>query len=259
MTLAISVDGIALRIPGQPSRMLTKTPTNLSTNELVLAAFSEVLQDAALQKDHKNIRLIISNRFVRYSVLSWQHVITSREDWIAIARHDFRKRYGLVAERWNVCVSLNGFGHNVVASAIDESLINDLTNIAGDYGCKLVAIEPFLMSVFKQYQPSNHVQWLLITEPEWVLLCEMTSNQFQRFSVISPPHKQEIEQALMLVNRSIQSAESENRPTHILNCSAPSFSSSGARDWRSDQVDFKSWPRNLGIQNSTSALWIAGF
>jgi hypothetical protein len=259
ITLAICVDGIALRIPGQPARMLTKSPTNLATNELLLSAFAEVLQDTALQKSHKSIRLVISNRFVRYSVLPWQSEITSREDWIAIAQHDFHKRYGPVAEDWKVCVSLDGFGHNIVAAAIDESLLNDLTSIARDYGCKLAATEPFLVSVLKQYKPSNDKQWLLIAEPERVLLCEISGNQCQRFSIISPPHQQEVEQALMLVNRSIQSVEPENRPTHILNCSAPSLSSAEVRDWRSDQVIFKTWPKNIAIQNSSSALWMAGF
>jgi len=259
MTLAIGVDGIALHVSGQPARMLTKIPTNLSNNELLLSAFAEVLQDAVLQKSRNRIRLIISNRFVRYTVLPWQSEITSREDWIAIAQHDFRKRYGPVAERWRVCVSLNGFGHNVVASAMDERLLEELTSIARDFGCKLVATEPFLMSVLKLYKPSKDKQWLLIAEPEWVLLCEMSDNQYQRFSIISPPHQQEIEQALMLVNRSMQNAEPENRPTHILNCSAPSLTLALASDWRSDQVAFKSWPKNIAIQSSTSAAWLAGF
>lgn len=259
ITLALSPDGIAMRVAGHLPKMLTNAPSKLVTNEALLDAFTQALQDADLQKSGKNIRLIVSNHFVRYSVLPWQPEIVSREDWVAIAQHDFRKRYGTVAERWKICVSLNGFGSNIVASAVDESLFEGLNNIAQEHGCKLIAIEPFLMSVFKQYQSNAGQQWLLIAEPERVLLCEMAGNQWQRFSVISPPQQKEVEQALLLVQRSLQSVEPEKRPTDILYCSAPLLSSTVSAEWRSEKIAFKPWPISVATHQRSAALWMAGF
>lgn len=259
VTLALSADGIAMSASGQLPRLLTNVSVKLSTNELLLDAFTEALQDADLQKSSKRIRLVVSNHFVRYSVLPWQPEIISREDWLAIAQHDFRKRYGPVTERWTVCVSLNGFGNNVVASAIDKSLLDGLSSVAQEYGFKIIATEPFLMSVIKQYHAGDDNQWLLIAEPERVLLCEMADNQWQRFSIISPPHQQEIEQGLLLIHRCIQSAEPEKCPTHILNCSAPSLFSAQAGGWHCDQVAFKFLPKVITAQGLAAALWMAGF
>jgi len=259
-TLALSIDGIAMRIAGQLPKMLTDTAVKLSTSELLLGAFTDVLQDEALQKSGKRIRLVLSNHFVRYTALPWQADIISRQDWVAIAEHDFRKRYGQVAEGWKVCVSLNGFGHNVVAAAIDESLIDGLNDIAQEHGYKLVTIEPILMAALKQLLPNEDKQWLLIAEPERVLLCEIEGKEWQRFSVISPPRQQEVEQAIQLIHRSINSVEHEKRPTSILSCSAPLLSSSASGEWRSELVTFKFSPSAIADNRlAPAALWLAGF
>lgn len=260
ITLALSIDGIAMRVAGQLPKMLTDTSENLSTGALLLRAFADVLQDEALQKSGKRIRLVLSNHFVRYMVLPWQAEVISRQDWVAIAEHEFRKRYGHVAEGWKTCVSLNGFGHNVVAAAIDESLIDGLSNIAQEHDFKLVAIEPILMAVLKQPLPSDDKQWLLIAEPERVLLCEIAGREWQRFSVISPPRQQEIEQSMQLIHRSINSVEYDKRPSSILNCSAPLLSPSASGEWRSELVTFKSGPGAIADNRlAPAALWLAGF
>ncbi len=261
ITLALSIDGIAMQVAGQLPKMLTGASAKLSTSELLLGAFADVLQDEALQKNGKRIRLVLSNHFVRYMALPWQAEVISRQDWVAIAEHEFRKRYGPVAEGWRVCVSLNGFGHNVVAAAIDERLIDGLSNIAQEHDCKLVAIEPILMAVLKQpLLPRNDKQWLLIAEPERVLLCEIEGKEWQRFSVISPPHQQEVEQSIQLIHRSINSVEHDKRPTSILNCSAPLLSSAASGEWHSELVTFKSCPGAIAANRSApAALWLAGF
>lgn len=260
ITLALGTDGIAMRIAGQSPRMLTDASAKLSTNEHLLSAFSAALQEETLQNANKRIRLVVSNHFVRYTVLPWQQEVMSRQDWTAIAEHDFRKRYGAVAEAWKVCVSLNGYGKNVVASAIDQDLIDGLNNIALECNCKLVTIEPFLMAAVKQCLLSDDQQWLLISEPERVLLCEMDNQQWLRFSVISPPHQQEVEQAIQLIHRSMNSVEHERRPISILNCSAPALSSAATGEWRSELVAFKDCSGTSAERSSAAtALWLAGF
>lgn len=258
ITLALSVDGIAVRVHKQLPRMLTAASAKLTSSELLLKAFADVMQDEAVQTNGKLLRLVLSNHFVRYTALPWQPEISSREDWLAIAQHDFCKRYGNVAEGWKISVSMNEFGHNIVAAAMDESLIDGLHEIALQSGCKLVAIEPFLMSVVSQISSDADKQWLLIAEPERVLLCEIFDKQWQRFSVISPPHQQEVEQALLLVHRSLGMVEADERPTQVLQCSAPSLLASD--ELRSEQVVFKALPSAVATNRlAPVALWMAGF
>lgn len=258
ITLALSVDGIAIRAPKQLPRMLTAASVKFTTSDLLLKAFADVMQDETFQSTGKLLRLVLSNHFVRYSVLPWMSEVSSREDWLAIARHDFCKRYGSVAEHWKIVLSMNDYGCNIVAAAIDESLIDGLYQIAQQSACKLVAIEPFLMSLVADISSNNEKQWLLIAELERVLLCEVLDSQWQRFSVISPPHGQEMEQALLLVQRSLNSVESEERPDQILYCCAPFLSAHNML--RSELVAFKPLPSDVIMDRSSSvALWMVGF
>lgn len=251
-TLSLSPDGIALNSANQPAQALVST--QLNTTDMLLKAFAQALQHKALQTAGKRLRLILSNHFVRYSVLPWQPNINRREDWQAIALHDFRSRYGQVAEQWQTCVSLHGFSSSVVASAIDKALLAELKEISMQYGFVLDAIEPLLMGIIKQYQPTNHQEWLLIAEPERVLLCELNKQQWQRFSVISPPRGQESALAMQLVERTMNSAMPENRPAEIVYCAAPSV----LNHLQSEQVVFKRMS-NIAMPNQSSSVWLAGF
>lgn len=259
ITLSLSLDGIAMRMPGQPARILNTSVQKFSTSQHLLDELSEAIQKSDVSIRGKRIRFILSDHFVRYSVLPWQSEIVSREDWFAIARHDFRKRYGAIADDWRVSVSFGGFGSNVVAAAIDETLYEGLSAFVQASGSKLVSIQPLLSAVLEQLKSNNMHEWLMLVEPERVLLCEVAGNQWHRFSVISPPHGAEFEQGVLLAQRSLQGIEHDQYPPGIYHCSAPGLAVDNLNKWSNGTVAFKPLPINVPIHESSAALWMAGF
>ncbi len=251
ITIALAADGIATREHGQSPKLLTSQNDCYPSRQALIDAIKSIASDIKV----KRVRFIISNHFVRYGVLAWQDGIVSRQDWLALAQHDFRKRLGTAAEQWSVRVSLNGYGKPVVSCAIDKDLIDDLTSLAFVHGWKITTIEPLLMSIAKLAQQQKDMGWLMIAEPERVLLSESVNQQWQRFSIISPPRGYEAEQALQQITRSIQSADIADKPTQILTCIAPKLTG----NWRSDATTLRPLQNGRLENNNTSAVWMTGF
>ena len=196
MTMAIAQDGVAVRLPGKPASMLS---TQNLTHHNYAAIFDTLHQHKNLLENQK-VSLIISNHFMRFTALPWQAGLPARQDWLALANHAFRQQYGAVADNWQVRVSLGGYGQAVIASAMDQALHDGLLEAARELGFSWQAIEPLMMRLLNQ-AASPQAAWLLIAEPQHLLLCEVQNGQFQRFSVASPPVGQEANFATQMIAR----------------------------------------------------------
>ncbi len=192
--LAIAEDGIALRDAGSPTRALSKVEQELD-NQTILDALHE---HQSMLKG-KSVNLVLANTFVRFIVLPWQSGLYSRNDWDALANHAFREQYGAIADQWKIRTSLNGFGENVVATAIDSTLYDGLVNAAKQHGYAWQSIEPVAMRLLNQAK--RDYLGTLIVEPEHLMLCETSQAEFKHFSVMSPPAGQEAEFASQMLAR----------------------------------------------------------
>jgi hypothetical protein len=208
ISLAIAQDGLAVRLPGKAASMLSTQ--NLSHHNYA-AIFDALHQHKNLLANQK-IRLIISNHFMRFTVLPWQNGVPARQDWLALANHAFRQQYGAAADNWQVRVSLGGYGQAVIASAMDQTLYDGLIETAHELGFRWQAIEPLMMHLIN-HEASLQAAWLLIAEPQHLLLCEVQNGQFQRFSVASPPAGQEASFATQMIARAQLQLPSQQQPT----------------------------------------------
>jgi hypothetical protein len=212
ITLAIALDGVALRQSGETAKMISK--------ESLLKRDYQVVFDALQQHqnllENQKVSLLISNHFMRFSVLPWQKNVYSRQDWLALANHAFRQQYGAVADSWQVRVSLGGarqgYGQAVIASAIDQALYDGLIEVAQQLNFSWQAIEPLTMCLLNHSTPSQ-AAWILIAEPEHLLLCESYQGQFQRFSVAAPPAGQESIFATQMIARAQLLLERQQQPS----------------------------------------------
>lgn len=267
-TIALAVDGIALRESGKTAQMLASA----NTHYISRLDLTNALKSVASKIKAKRVRFVISNHFVRYGVLPWQAGITARQDWLALAQHDFRKRFGAVADQWQVRVSLNGYGKSVVTSAIDQAFLDDLQTLAQTQQWQIVSIEPVLSSVLQARHNSqkrtqeNVAQntWLIIAEPERVLLCETNQQEWQRFTQIAPPSGFEAEQTAQQILRSLQNSTlpdtklTQQKPREVLAFVAPSLINPEQR-WESNEVRLRIAKGDSNhLHQTNSAVWMAG-
>lgn len=204
-TLALTAQGIALR-QGQSLRVLTPAAEHSMTRQEVTAALRQVAPSIPAGK----IRLIISNHFVRYTILPWQPGLFSRSDWLALAQHTFKKRYGQAAEQWQITVDLQTYGEAVLACGIDLALIDEVKQIASTHDWQLTRLEPLLSAVM-QHAPCHAGDWLLVAEPERLLLCERATG-WQAISVMAPPAGEMLSQATQMLNRAWQQTTQTDNP-----------------------------------------------
>lgn len=170
----------------------------------------------------RRVRILLSNHWLRYAVLSWQVGIYSNADWCALAMHQFRQQYGATAEGWDLRVSLQGYGQPAVACALDAGLIAQLTAIARSAGWTLLSIEPALMAVFNRHRArlaqSHH--WLLMAEPQRLVLAQLGAGSWQHFYVDSPLAGEEAASAQRLIGQALH-LRGATAPTAIA-CFGPS-------------------------------------
>lgn len=267
-TIALATDGIAICESGKTPKLLASANTRYESRAETINA----LKSVAGKINAKQVRFMISNHFVRYGVLPWQEGIVARQDWLALAQHDFRKRFGAVADQWQVRVSLNGYGKSIAISAIDQALLDDLQALAQTQQWQIVSIEPLLVSILnsklgsksatQKYTAQN--AWLVIAEPERVLLCETNQQEWQRFTQLSPPSGLEAEQATQQILRSIQATTpldtklTPNKYREVIAYVAPSLVNP-AQQWISDIANLSLAKTASNHSHQTnSALWMAG-
>jgi hypothetical protein len=113
-----------------------------------------------------NAKIILSNHFVRYQLVKAQPDLGSIEEEKGFVRFSFAEVYGNEADRWSLRW---GSGLDLaaqVASAIDQTLIDNIENILAEADIKLTSMQPYLMAAF------NHVRQSIDVKPVWFVLVE---------------------------------------------------------------------------------------
>jgi hypothetical protein len=104
---------------------------------------------------------VLSNHFVRYTVLPEQDGSATPEEEIALARFQFTKIHGERVKGWEVRVS------EELACAIDTALLEGLRGCFPRTGkARLVSVQPYLMAAY------NRSRRRIPREGAWLLLAE---------------------------------------------------------------------------------------
>lgn len=96
--------------------------------------------------------VILSNYFVRYTILPWSEKVESAEEEEALARICFEKIYGHLAQAWAVRISPVPLGSACLASAIDQALLDELNVLFEPGQSNLASIQPYLMASFNYWR-----------------------------------------------------------------------------------------------------------
>lgn len=188
-TIVLSLDGIAVRTAGSDEIRIIHSSKEPYSPEAMLAA----LEAQASELELKRVRFILSNQLVRYAVLSWQTGVYAMQEWLALAAHQFRNQFGTVADSWDIRVALQGYEMPAVACALDHDLAERLQALSVKAGWVVQGIEPALMAVFNQHRShfNRFDHWILMAEPQRLLLGQINNGTWQHFYVDSPPAGEE--------------------------------------------------------------------
>ena len=126
------------------------------------------LQTLLKQKDISNTSatVLLSNHFVRYQLIGAQPDLSSHDEEQAFVRFSFAEIYGDEVNRWQLRWGSGLQLSPQVASAIDNTLIEQIESMLVVAGIKLNSLQPYLMAAF------NYVRKFVDTNPHWFVLVE---------------------------------------------------------------------------------------
>lgn len=253
-TLAIAHDGIALRTGGEKPQMLTEAGFQWRAETPLLSLLSQ--HENSLK--NQPIKVVLSNTFVRYLVLPWQDAVFAKADWQAIAQHAFRQQFGAQAGDWRVSVHFQQYGQTVLAAAMNDDVYMQLEAAATALKFNMVRVAPLLMTLLNAHSADAKAidwaltGWVLVAEPQRLLLCQINQGEWQQVLVDSPPAGQEYQHAEQLIQRAMLTAL-PTPATKVASYVSASLS--------------KSWQENIGSRQKMimpvsgakpHAAWMAG-
>jgi len=127
----------------------------------------EVLKGIAWPK--ARVTVVLSNHFVRYSLVPWSAALATPAEEEAYLRHHFAKIHGERAKGWVLRASESPRGEPRLASAVDGALIQAIRASFPKNGkAKLVSVQPALMYIFNRARDTvpRSGAWLVIAETE---------------------------------------------------------------------------------------------
>lgn len=116
-----------------------------------LEMLAEVLKTAEATRARTTV--ILSNRFVRHTVVPWHPALMKQTERVAQARHCFKEIYGEVAANWAVMIGDSPYGRPTLATAVDNRLIENLSETFKAARVPLISIQPYLTVAYQQFRP----------------------------------------------------------------------------------------------------------
>lgn len=210
MRLAVATNGVALRDANGKVHQIA-CPEHLDLTQDV-KALNTLLESQRAFLAAQKVEVVLAHSFVRFLVLPWQQVMRA-QDWQAIARHAFKKTFGNAAADWQLDVRLSGYQKPVVAAAIDQATFAGLNNLAQSYDFQIAHIKP--LANFCVPTSTSNQGWLMIAEPQRLLLIQHVSGIWQNSWVDAPPRGAEQQHAEQLVQRILVQQPSQQRPARV--------------------------------------------
>jgi len=150
------------------------------TYQSALAALIAGLKQLAWSDTDVRVRL--SNHFVRYALVPTLTRLRNREERMAAARHHLSAIYGERAERWQVALNDSGRANSAIAAGVDQDLMQQLVTILADAQVDVLTVEPLVATEFNalRREIAKAPTWFGIAEPGRIALAYL-ENQAWRF------------------------------------------------------------------------------
>jgi hypothetical protein len=132
------------------------------------AAADSLLPAIAACGAHKpRVTIVLSNHFVRYSLLPWNSTLTTKDEWLALARQRFAVVYGNAGDDWAFRVSETAPTGPRIVAATEQALLDAVAARIAQSGATLASVQPYLMVAYNRVRSALGAErcWLVIGEP----------------------------------------------------------------------------------------------
>lgn len=114
---------------------------------------------------HKaNMKLVISNSLVRYTLLPWSETILNAEEEQKFVKHKMNEVFGAAAKNWDISLAANTYGLARLACAVDSELLIKLRELATKNYLNIQSIQPHLITALNFWQKQlkgKHLHFLV--------------------------------------------------------------------------------------------------
>jgi len=126
--------------------------------------------------------VILSNHFLRYTLVPWRAELADAEEELSFTRHCFAKVYGKAAQQWDLRLSQEAPEMPRLASAVDTELLDGLRGMFDGAGIPLRSIQPQLMAAFNGFRGrvQQNNAWLAMLEPGNLCLALLQKGHWSR-------------------------------------------------------------------------------
>lgn len=123
------------------------------------------------------VTLVLSNRFVHYTLVPHTKALGSGEEELAFVRHCFSRIHGSQADGWAIRLDQSGARNTRMACGVEEALVQALTKVMTPIGKHYRSLRPHLMASFNRWRAKlvGRQAWFVVAEPGLLsiaLLCE---------------------------------------------------------------------------------------
>ena len=187
------------------------------------------------------VTVVLSNHFVRYTVVPPLGNTGSRDEALALARFHFSKIHGDRAATWDVRLAAPASSHPTLASAIDSALLDSLkASFPREGAARLVSVQPYTMAAFNfwRHRIGKDGAWLLLVEPDTACVAMLAGNEWATIQSVKSGYASS-DSWPALLEREKHRVNSPSIPKTVLTRSMVAASSAlGARrDWHFIELD----------------------
>lgn len=126
------------------SQTLNPTKLNEANWQPAIDALTSTLKESIWHK--ANMKLVISNSLVRYTLLPWSETILNAEEEQKFVKHKMNEVFGAAAKNWDISLATNTYGLARLACAVDSELLIKLRELAAKNHLKIQSIQPHLIT-----------------------------------------------------------------------------------------------------------------
>jgi hypothetical protein len=141
-----------------------------------LARIAEGIRDARAE-----VTVVLSNHFVRYTLIPWSEGLSNAEEETAFVRYCFAKVHGDRSKAWDLRLSRAPAGSARIASAVDSALVQAIrASFPAGAKAKLASVQPYLMSAFNRWRSlvKDARAWFLLVEHGRACLAHVESGRW---------------------------------------------------------------------------------
>lgn len=128
-----------------------------------------------------SVHVTLSVELAPLHLLPWREEITRDDQQTVLARNHFLRVHGDAASNWKVQVCPTAYGAGWLASAVDEVLLQSLTQQVRALNAHVQVVEPLLVSHFNRRQRRLRKAdcWMLLAEPEKMVALHLREGRWQ--------------------------------------------------------------------------------